>query len=61
MQSLVESELREMEEQGSSCLEDGSGHRDDGQRADLACDSKELRKAEMDTVRLLADHDHREM
>lgn len=58
MQSLVGSELREMEEQGSSCLEDGNGHRDHGQRAGVTTsDSKELREAEMDTLRLLADHE----
>jgi hypothetical protein len=58
MQSLVESVLRQMEEKGSSCLEDGNGHRHGGQRAGVTCDSKELREAELDTVRLLADHDH---
>jgi hypothetical protein len=58
MQSLVESELRQMEEQGTSCLEDGNGHRDDGQLDGVTCDSKELGdEAEMDTVRLLADRE----
>ncbi|CAN6204308.1 unnamed protein product [Urochloa humidicola] len=58
MQSLAESELRQMEH-GSSCrLGDGNGE-SDGERdcvIGVACDHKDLREAEKDTVKLLLNH-----
>ncbi|CAN6174130.1 unnamed protein product [Urochloa humidicola] len=58
MQFLAESELRAMEH-GSSCLGDGNGESDGEVDCVIgaACDHKDLREAEMDTVRLLLDHE----
>ncbi|CAL5074583.1 unnamed protein product [Urochloa decumbens] len=58
MQSLAESELQAMEH-GSSCLGDGN-EESDGERdcvIGVACDHKDIREAEKDTVRLLLDHE----
>ncbi|CAN6195735.1 unnamed protein product [Urochloa humidicola] len=49
--SLAESELQATEH-GRSCPEDGDGESDG-----VACDHKDLRETEMDTVRLLLDHE----
>lgn len=64
MQSLIESELQQMEHE-SSCLEDGDGRpkvlgsANDGERATIAVtyDHKEAPEAEKDTVGLLANRE----
>jgi len=64
MQSLIESELQQMEHE-STCLEDGDGRpkvfasANDGERATIAVtyDHKEAPEAEKDTVSLLANRE----